>query len=138
MPTTAINSAQITTTQVTTPVATTPVATTRRSALTAGAAMVGTAGTGLLAGPAFASGVTGGSPGARAALPVVYPMSSQRVQQNYGVCDHPDFTEGLPEPRRRHRSSRGHAGRLHPRDVPHRCQGRGHHRTAARQRHEAG
>ncbi len=28
------------------------------------------------------------------ALPLVRPMSAQRVQQNWGICDHPDFTAG--------------------------------------------
>ncbi len=28
------------------------------------------------------------------ALPLVTPMSSQRVQQNWGICDHPDFSGG--------------------------------------------
>ena len=55
MPNAAINSAQFTTT--------------RRSALTTGAAIAGAAGTGLLAGPAVANGIAGGSHGAGAPSP---------------------------------------------------------------------
>ena len=66
---------------------------TRRSALTAGAAIAGTAGTALFASPAFAV-VAGGSQAKAMALPLVRPMSSQRVQQNWGICDHPNFSGG--------------------------------------------
>ena len=70
------------------------IAYTRRSALAAGAAIAGTAGTGILAGPAFATGVTGSVPPPAFRCPLVTPMSSQRVQQNWGVCDHPNFPGG--------------------------------------------
>ena len=63
---------------------------TRRSALAAGVAAAGIAGTGLVPGPAAA----GQARSMAAALPLVRPMSAQRVQQNWGICDHPDFTAG--------------------------------------------
>ena len=63
---------------------------TRRSALAAGVAAAGIAGTGLVAGPAAA----GQARNMAGALPLVRPMSAQRVQQNWGICDHPDFTAG--------------------------------------------
>lgn len=62
---------------------------TRRSALTVGAAIAGTAGTALLTSPASA-----GAGSKLAPLPQVRPMSAQRVQQNWGVCDHPNFAGG--------------------------------------------
>ena len=65
---------------------------TRRAALTTSAAVAGTAGIGLLASPALA-GTQGGLAKA-AALPLIRPMSAQRVQQNWGICDHPNFPGG--------------------------------------------
>ncbi len=68
---------------------------TRRSALTAGAAVAGAAGTALLSSPALGAGAAlRGGVQAAAALPLVNPMSAQQVQQNWGICDHPDFTAG--------------------------------------------
>jgi exo-beta-1,3-glucanase (GH17 family) len=58
---------------------------TRRSVLTASAAI---AGTGLIGGPAAAFARQAKA----STLPLVRPMSSQMVQQNWGVCDHPNFS----------------------------------------------